>query len=247
MDLISLRYALPVLLAIGVAVAWPVSRHITSAEEKQRYWTLQGLTLIGAVIGAKLVVLTGDRFWPAVPLHQWSDIFLEGRSIVGGLIFGFLTAEAAKPLLGYKLPPNDRFAAVIPFSVAIGRIGCHLQGCCLGLPHDGTLSVIDRNGVARYPAPLIEVAFQLAIGVLFIAIVRRRMLHGRVFAVYLMAYGVFRFLTEFIRDTPRTQYGLSVYQFWCVLMIALGAISYGLRRRSTAEERIDGNLGTAEA
>ena len=244
---ISLRYALPVLLAIIIAIAWPVSRHIQSREEKQRYWTLQALTLIGAVLGSKLVVLTGDRFWPVVPLTGWNDILFSGRSLVGGLIFGFLTAEVAKPLLGYTRPPNDRFAAVIPFSVAVGRIGCFLQGCCLGLPHDGLLSVADRNGVERYPATLIEAAFHLSIGIVFVFIVRRRLLYGRVFAVYLMAYGVFRFATEFIRETPRTSAGLSVYQFWCVVMIALGATSFWLRRRSAEEGQLDGDLRTAEA
>ena len=103
-----LRYSIPVLLSIAIALTWPVASHIRSSQERVRYWTLQGVTLIGAVVGAKLVVLTGDRFWPVVPLHAWSDLWTSGRSIVGGLIFGFLAAELTKPLLGYRLPPNDR-------------------------------------------------------------------------------------------------------------------------------------------
>ena len=227
-DWFPLRYVLPVLLGILVLVFWPVTRGMS---DKRRYWQLQLITLLGALAGAKLVVLTGDRFWPVVPLHGWTDFLTSGRSIVGGLIFGFLAAETAKPLLGYTQPPNDRFAAVLPFSIAIGRIGCFLQGCCAGLPHEGVLSMTDARGVARYPTQLFEAAFHIAFGIAAIVVVRRGLLRGRVFATYLIAYGAFRFLTEFIRVTPRVLHGFSVYQAWCLVMIALGAISFALRSR----------------
>lgn len=238
-DAALLRYSIPALLSIALALAWPVASHIRSTREKQRYWTLQGVTLIGAVAGAKLVVLTGDHFWPVVPLHAWSELWTSGRSIVGGLIFGFLAAELTKPLLGYRLPPNDRFAAVIPFSVATGRIGCLLEGCCRGLPHDGWMAMADSDGVLRYPSQLIEMSFHAAIGVTFLVLVRRGLLSGRVFAVYLIAYGTFRFLTEFFRATPRTDAGLSVYQFWCIVMVFLGVVSYWMRRGTELEVTIN--------
>jgi len=224
------RYVVPVVIALLVLVAWPVTKGMAT-RDKRRYWLLQALTLLGAVAGAKLVVLTGDRLWPVVPLHGWSDVLTSGRSIIGGLIFGFLTAEIAKPLLGYTLPPNDRFAAVLPFSLAIGRIGCWLQGCCAGLPHEGPLSMTDSSGVARYPTQLLEALFHVAFGIAAVMIVRRGLLQGRVFATYLMAYGLFRFFTEFIRETPRVVHGFSVYQAWCLVMIALGAISFAARSR----------------
>lgn len=233
------RYSIPVILSMAIALAWPVASHIRCARERQRYWTLQGITLIGAVAGAKLVVLTGDHFWPVVPLHTWSELWTSGRSIVGGLIFGFLAAELAKPLLGYHLPPNDRFAVVIPFSVATGRVGCLLDGCCSGLPYQGWLAMAGVDGVLRYPSQLIEMLFHAAIGVTFLVLVRRGLLPGRIFAVYLMAYGAFRFLTEFLRVTPRTASGLSVYQFWCVVMVILGALSYRSRRSTQLEVTID--------
>lgn len=239
-DTALLRYSIPVLLSIALALAWPVASHIRSGRERQRYWTVQGLTLIGAVLGAKLVVLTGDRFWPVVPLHAWSELWTSGRSIVGGLIFGFLAAEAAKPLLGYTLPPNDRFAVVIPFSVATGRVGCLLDGCCRGLPYDGWIAIAGSDGVLRYPSQLIEMLFHAATGVTFLVLVRRGLLPGRIFAVYLMAYGVFRFLTEFLRVTPRIDSGLSVYQLWCVVMVILGALSYRRRRSTEPEVMHDG-------
>jgi prolipoprotein diacylglyceryltransferase len=236
---IRIEYALPVLIALLIAYLYPIAR-FTPVAERRKYWILQTITMIGAIVGAKIVVLSGDRFWPVIPLHGWDEVLTSGRSIVGGLIFGFLTAEITKPLLDYRLPPNDRFAAILPFSIAIGRIGCFLAGCCRGVEHDGFLSVTYADGIPRYPAQLFESAFHFATGIVFVILVRRGVLKGRIFAVYLIVYGIFRFLTEFIRETPRVVGNLSVYQFWCVVMIALGVASYMVRtprgERSVAEE-----------
>jgi hypothetical protein len=61
------------------------------------------------------------------------------------------------------------------------------------------------------------------VGVLFIFFLRRQILFGRLFSLYLILYGVFRFLTEFIRDTPKLFGGFSGYQVLAALMILLGA------------------------
>ena len=82
--------------------------------------------------------------------------------------------------------------------------------------------MLDHHGVARWPTQLMEVAFQLTTGVVFMTLVRRRILHARLFSVYLALYGTYRFATEFLRDTPRVVAGLSVYQVLCVPMVLLG-------------------------
>jgi phosphatidylglycerol---prolipoprotein diacylglyceryl transferase len=236
---IRIEYAVPVLIALLISYAYPIARFIPDGQ-RRKYWILQTITLLGAIVGAKIVVMTGDRFWPVVPIGGWREVLECGRSIVGGLIFGFLTAEATKPLLDYKLPPNDRFAVILPFSIGIGRIGCFLAGCCRGLPHEGMLSITYADGIPRYPAQLFEAAFHFLTGITFLILVRKGVLKARIFAVYLIVYGIFRFLTEFIRDTPRVAGGFSVYQFWCVLMIALGIASYAARteRREAVERTV---------
>jgi len=227
-DIFPLGYVIPVVLAVVLALVYPVTGQLRGSD-KRRYYLLQLITLAGAVVGAKLVVLMGDRFWPVVPVHGFDEVLQAGRSVVGGLLFGFLAAEAAKPLLGYSLPPNDRFAALLPFSLAIGRVGCFLQGCCRGVEHAGWLSVTYADGVPRYPAPLFEAAFQVAVGVVFVALVHRGRFRGQLFAIYLVAYGVYRFLSEFIRETPRVIGEYSVYQGFCVVMIVAGLVTLAFR------------------
>jgi phosphatidylglycerol:prolipoprotein diacylglycerol transferase len=223
------EYGLLVLLALAVGLLFPVARHITNRKNRRQYYVLQGITLVGALVGAKLAFLIGEEGWPFAPPTDWGAVFSSGRSIVGALIVGLLAAEGAKLLLHYPLPPNDRFAALVPFTLAIGRLGCLLRGCCRGAPYDGPWAITYDDGIPRHPAQAYEIVFQVLIGMFFIVMVKRRILHGRVFSVYLMAYGVFRFLTEFIRETPKTWGTLSAYQWLCLLMIMLGA-SFLLKR-----------------
>ena len=220
---IHMAYAGMILLGIVVVLLSRVTRDLRSRSEKRQYYVLQGITIAGALFGAKLSVLIGDAGWPLVPYHDWERLFWSGRSISGALLFGFIAAETAKPLLSYPLPPNDRFATALPFSIAIGRIGCLLSGCCLGIPYDGVLAMRAADGVMRHPAPLYEMAFNLIAGALFVVLLRRRLLFGRLFALYLVLYGTFRFFVEFVRDTPKLFAGWSGYQWLSLAMIALGA------------------------
>ena len=217
-------YVLFVSLALLIALRPRVTGHIREPKLRRHYYLLQGVTLIGAVFGAKLSVLIGDYHWPWTPLTDWNSVLRSGRSITGALIFGFLFAELAKPLLRYPMPPNDRFAAMLPFSVAIGRIGCLLGGCCQGIPYTGWCAMRGADGVLRHPAPLYEIAFQAIVGVIFIFMAKREWLFGRLFSLYLVIYGVFRFLTEFVRDTPKFFHGLSGYQVLALAMIVIGGI-----------------------
>jgi phosphatidylglycerol:prolipoprotein diacylglycerol transferase len=181
------------------------------------------------MLGAKLSFLFGDLHWPWEPVHDWQAVLWSGRSITGALILGFLFAEIAKPLMGYAMPPNDRFAALLPFTVALGRVGCLTAGCCRGLPYDGWCAIRGADGIARYPAQISEIVFQVAIGIAFVLMVRRGFLFGHLFSIYLILYGAFRFATEYLRETPKFYAGLSGYHWLSLVMIALG-VAFFLKR-----------------
>ena len=46
-----------------------------------------------------------------------------------------------------------------------------------------------------------------------------------------MSYGLFRFAHEFMRATPKCCFGISGYQLWALLLAALGALAFAVRRR----------------
>jgi phosphatidylglycerol:prolipoprotein diacylglycerol transferase len=240
-------YPAAVIAGLVFLLLVPTARAIPPAH-RLKYLVLQVLTLVGAIVGAKLALLAGDLGWPVQPLPGgWRSVVESGRSITGGLIGGFLIAEAGKPLLRYHLPPNDRFAAKLPFSIALGRVGCVLGGCCRGVAWEGPLALRYSDGVARVPAALIELVFQLVVGLVLVLLVRAKKLAGGLFAVYLILYGVFRFAIEPLRETPKPWSGFSVYQGLALMMVALGAASLYFRVLARGDKvawREDGSQGT---
>jgi hypothetical protein len=72
------EYAISVGIAVALALLFPVTKHLRR-DERKSYYTLQGITLLGAVVGAKLSVLLGDYDWPFVPMRDWRDILFSGR------------------------------------------------------------------------------------------------------------------------------------------------------------------------
>ena len=228
-------YTMMVMLGMAVTLAFPSTKYFANPHDKRRYWSLQIITAVAAVIGAKVAVLFGDALWPLRPFHDWQALLGSGRSIVGALLFGFIAAEAAKPLLRYDIPPNDRFAIILPFSIGIGRFGCFLAGCCRGIPYNGPLAITYSDGIPRHPAQLYEMAFHLIMGMVLIVLYRRQILFGRLFALYLVSYGVYRFFSEFIRETAKPFDGLSAYQWMCILMVIVGGIALIVRSRRQPE------------
>jgi phosphatidylglycerol:prolipoprotein diacylglycerol transferase len=228
-------YGVLMVASVVLLLLTPTTKHFATSEDRGRYYTMQAITALGAAVGAKLGVLFGDALWPIRPFDDWSALLVSGRSIAGALLFGFLAVEAAKPLLRYDIPPNDRFAVMLPFSIAIGRIGCLVAGCCRGAPWDGPLAITYADGIPRHPAQLYEALFQLVAGWALLVLLRRKALFGRLFALYLAAYGLFRFVTEFIRDTDKAFAGLSAYQWMSVAMIVAGTTALYLRSRRQPE------------
>lgn len=226
------EYALPVVVGLALTLLYPAAPQVRAKENVRGYRVLLLVTLVFAVVGAKLAALMGDRLWPFVALEDgWRTVVFSGRSIVGGLLFGHLASELTRPLIGYTAAPNDRLAVGLCISIAIGRLGCSLAGCCLGVPWESPLAWT-TDGVARFPTAPLELVFHLGLaGVLFV-LERRRVLFGRLFSLYLVVYGVFRFASEPLRATPKVLWGGSVYQAFAVVLVIVGAT--GLWWRSTS-------------
>ncbi len=222
-------YVVPVLAGLLLAALFPSSRGITDPVERSKYRWIQSLTLIGALVGAKFAAVVGDLGWPFEPLGP-EAFFLVGRSITGALLFGFLTAELLKIPFDYRTPPNDRFAMILPFSIAVGRVGCMFVGCCGGRETDSLLALPDEHGVMRHPTALYDLLFHLALGVAFVVMQRRGVMKHRLFALHLVLYGFFRFFVEFLRDSRLYAGPLSAYQLFAIAMIVCGI--WSLRRHA---------------
>jgi phosphatidylglycerol:prolipoprotein diacylglycerol transferase len=201
------------------------------ARRDERLLFIYIAALGGAFIGAKIVYLLCEGWLYFGKLHMWT-ILATGKSILGALLGGYVAVEAAKRLSGYRAITGDWFAMLVPVGVIVGRVGCLLNGCCLGVECPAAWYAIrDYNGVPRWPSVPVEILFNaLAIAALLV-LRRKKLFPGQHFHLYLIGYGLFRFLHEFLRATPHVVGPLSGYQLAALAVAALGLAGFERRRR----------------
>jgi uncharacterized protein len=198
--------------------------------------------LSGALIGAKLVYLFSDGWLDIRQPDVWERL-ATGKTIVGGLLGGYGGVELVKWAIGYPRATGDFFAVVTPLSVAVGRLGCWVNGCCLGSVCEPAAwwTMADRHGTPRWPAVPVELFFNLTAATLAFVLRRQGRFPGQLFHLYLIAYGTFRFAHEWVRDTPRFFGVVSGYQIASLGLVALGI--WGFRRRRRVGQASSSILG----
>lgn len=203
--------------------------------------------ILGGAVGARLITsweIIDEVSAANLPLTY---VITHGpRSIIGGLAGGYLAIVLSKRALGYTLSTGDYYAAAIPLALAIGRIGCFLAELPLGTPTDlpwgMTVSPEAAASFARcpgcngpmHPSMLYEIGFQAAaFGLVF---TRGPMLpiRGDTLKAYLLAYGVFRFVVEFVRGNEVQAWGLTGPQIVLLPLVGLLVIHFIRRLRSGA-------------
>lgn len=202
--------------------------------------------LAGAFLGAKIVYLASEGWLHWHDPNRWI-VLATGKSITGALLGGYAAVEGAKRLTHYQKTTGDWFALIAPLGIMLGRVGCILQGCCLGqacAPAWYTMN--DATGMARWPAALVELLFNAVMLVVVLILRWRKILPGQHFHIYLMAYGIFRFLHEFLRDTPRILGPISGYQIAALAVAALGAIGFIIRQREANSIDLGSTISLAE-
>lgn len=175
--------------------------------------------LVGAFLGAKIAFLVSEAWLFTDHPERWL-IWLSGKSITGALPGGWAGVEVMKRIVGYPGITGDRFAVLIPIPLALGRVGCLHAGCCQG------------NDVCGFTWPSIpvEIGFQLLALCILFTLKRRHLFQGQLFHLYLIAYGLFRFAHEFLRDTPKPFLGFSGYQIISLLLALAASIAFAHRK-----------------
>lgn len=221
----TLGSAYSVLMITGIVLgAWLWSR-ITGQQTRRdpRLTIIYLSALVGAIVGTKVAFLLAEGWHYR---DNWVAL-LTGRSITGGLLGGYAAVEITKWRTGYRQATGDAFALIVPIGLVLGRVGCWIQGCCQGaLCAEHWWSLNDSVGAGRWPIVPLEIGFNAAFLIWALAARRLGWVRGNQFHVYLIAYGVFRFVEEFARDTARIDgTSFSGYQ-----VIALATLVFGAER-----------------
>jgi prolipoprotein diacylglyceryltransferase len=219
---------------VGAQVYWWL--HRTGKVERhpfeQMMWVIVGMTG-GAMAGAKL--LAWAESWPVFIAHYNElAVWLGGKTIVGGLLGGWIGVEIAKRCIGMKRSTGDAVVFAVLVGIAIGRIGCFLTGvsdATCGTSSSVPWGIDMGDGIRRHPTQLYEIAFLVILGTFLWRLRRVRLPDGTIFRLFMAGYLLFRFAVEFIK--PREfQIGgvLSPIQIACAIggVVALLAVRRNL-------------------
>ena len=194
---------------------------------------------------ALLAGLSGGRLayvllrWELYRGHPFEILRLDHGGLVfyGGLAAGLPAAlwvirRAGLPVLRTV----DLLVPPLTVAHAFGRVGCFLNGCCYGKPTLLPWGVrFPGEEFRRHPVQLYETAFLFLLFFVLskIASSQSRFKPGALFLVYGVAYGIWRFLAEFLRaDNPPIALGLTVFQWISLPVVAVAGALLWLRYSS---------------
>ena len=132
--------------------------------------------------------------------------------------------------------------ACITIAHAIGRIGCFLEGCCHGIETTEWYGMyFPSDGKTYIPTQLYEAIFLFALTAVLVVLAYKKSYRYN-FVIYVLAYGAFRFLIEFIRGDERGGFiGIfSPSQIWSIVLIALAVPLYFVLKKFTSKGQENG-------
>ena len=207
------------------------------------------LGVMGVVIGGRLgyCLFYKPGYYAAHPLEIFA-IWQGGMSFHGGLL-GVIAAmlwfarSRQRPLLQVA----DFVAPCVPTGLAAGRVGNFINGELWGrfsspdvpwgmvFPHSGSM-------LARHPSQVYQFLLEgLLLFVLLWLYARKERKQGQVAAMFLLGYGVFRFIAEFFREPDSflglLPLGMSMGQWLCLPMMGGGIVLWLWAQRQSPHPR----------
>ena len=197
-DLILSSYN--IMAGIGLILAilileYQLSVWSDSAEENNKIYCVS--------IAALFIALTSAYFFDAL-VHERSFYdgilqFKNQHSIHGFTFYGGFLGGISCGMVMLKIYRISKLKALnivtpsIIFAHAVGRIGCFLSGCCYGRNFQiGHFSL-------KAPTQLMESFFLFLLGLIIIKWIQTK----NRFFLYIICYGMFRFLVDFLRGDDR--------------------------------------------
>lgn len=199
-------------------------------DERQR-WTVIAAAAAGALIGSRLLGLAEQ--WPtllsALRAGHLVSLLISpgGKTIVGGLLGGWLAVELAKRMWGVHSRTGDLFAIPLCIGIAVGRVGCFVAGLAddtYGNPTHVPWAVDFGDHVPRHPVQLYEILFLVLLALVLNKL--NGMPEGARFRIFLVSYLAWRLSIDFLKPQP-VVLGMNLIQWACVAGLSvLGVLAW---------------------
>ncbi len=228
----------------GFAIGWWLgTRRIAKGQApitRAQLDDLLFLVVLGVILGGRLgyVLFYKPAYYAAHPLEILA-IWQGGMSFHGGLLGVTLALVVAARRHGVDwLRLTDFIAPLVPPGIAAGRLGnfinAELPGRVTGVPWGMVFR--GAGDAPRHPSQLYQFALEgVALFVLLWWFSAKPRPRGQVSAMFLLGYGLLRFIAEFAREPDAfigyLALGLTMGQWLSLAMIAAGAALFAWSRR----------------
>jgi phosphatidylglycerol:prolipoprotein diacylglycerol transferase len=245
--------------------AWRARRERLDPED---VYGLAVWLLTGGVLGARLFYVLQHH----ETIHHVGDIFRiwQGGIVFYGCIIGGLIGSVlywVRHPFPFR-PMADAVAPALMIGVALGRIGCFLNGCCFGAVSRAPWAVTFPAGTAPWAShvtagwippsmphslPVHPTQLYAALdGFLVLALLSwyfpRRRRDGEVMALLMVAYPIARFIEESLRaDEGAFFAGLTISQNISVALLVCGVVFWAWLVRQPKARFADDAVGPAVA
>jgi phosphatidylglycerol---prolipoprotein diacylglyceryl transferase len=217
----------PLFETLGYVGGFAVYRHARRSKgdflTEERRWVVIASAAVGALLGSHILGLLEQV--PQDGLHWQRLLAPGGKTIVGGLLGGWIAVEIVKYMTGVKSRTGDLFVVPLCVGIAIGRTGCFLTGLAddtYGKPTLLPWGVDFGDGTRRHPTQLYEFVFLVGLGWLLSRYNARPHRNGGTFRMFMATYLGWRFLIDFLKPQPLVG-GMNVIQWACIAgLLALG-------------------------
>ncbi len=233
-----------VMIAIGILAAYFTLEYRVKKcglNQDKVFWLVIWCLAFGFA-GAKILyfftILPQIASDPSIILRSLADGWVVYGGIIGGILGAYLFCRRHRL---QTLRFFDLGLASVALGQGFGRLGCFFAGCCYGVETDSWFSIVFEhshfapNGVHLVPTQLISSALDFLLA-LFLILLYRRKNHkpGQCAAMYLICYGVGRFILEFFRgDLIRGKVGIiSTSQFISIFIVIAGLVLFVLVTRA---------------
>jgi phosphatidylglycerol:prolipoprotein diacylglycerol transferase len=220
---------------LGFGAYKAARRHAGDVLQERQRWSVIAAAMVGALIGSRVLGVLEQAPRAPIALAQWFTPG-GGKTIVGGLLGGWIAVEIVKKIEGIRTRTGDLFALPLCLGIGVGRIGCLLAGLAddtYGKPSALPWSVDFGDGIARHPVQAYEIVFLAGLALVLRRWAKRPHAPGALFQAFLAAYLVWRLLIDFLKPQPLLA-ELSLIQWACCAGLVAIGIRYIRDRRSAA-------------
>ena len=204
-------YSVVWFIALSIAIIWSIKRLELYELDEDESRKIMSMSFFFMLLGAMVFKHIGNlkKFIddPSLLLKLNQMGLSEFGAVLGAFISAFLMCRFSRKISFLKLCDVAAIPAML--TIAIGRWGCFLNGCCVGIPSDFFLAVHfprDHVGITRHPVQ-IYYSIIAAVSVLILIYIEKKIMpeikknyHSVIAPLALILYSLMRFSTASLRE-----------------------------------------------